>query len=99
MKKIPQDPAGLSFNHTLIESEQFNYTSNWYYLYMSDGKSFAIITLVEDEKNWNAPAWDNWSDLIQELTSNSYENIFNGTIANNLNEWSLYIYKYEEEIL
>lgn len=99
MKKIPQDPAGLSFNHTLIESEQFNYTSNWYYLYMSDGKSFAIITLVEDEKNWNASAGENWWDLIQKLTTDSYYDIFNSTIANNLNAWNLYVYKYKEEIL
>lgn len=99
MTKIPKDPAELSISHPITEAQQFAYDSEWYYIYLSDGKSFAIITLVEDEKNWNASAGENWWDLIQKLTTDSYYDIFNGTIANNLNAWNLYVYKYKEEIL
>lgn len=98
--KIPKDPAELSLVHSFTDSEQFNYTSNWYYLYLSDGKSFMIITPVEDEKNWNSPInQENIVYLLQRIGTNAteYENFFNW--ANWNNEWQLYIYKYKEEIL
>lgn len=100
--KIPKDPANLSFSHTYKDQEPFIYNSSWYYLYLSDGKSFMIITPVEDEKNWNStPIGNNIvRDLIKFLNDNLYDNFFNDDHLNShLNEWSLYIYKYEEEIL
>jgi hypothetical protein len=94
--KIPKDPSELNISHPITESQQFEYDSNWYYLYLSDWKSFAIITLVEDEKNWNNGA--KAEDLLDKLTYKQYEDIFKEDLNISQN-WNLYIYKYEEETL
>ena len=101
MKKIPKDPAGLAFTHTLTESETFDYKSLWYYLYISDWKSFMIITPVEDIKNCNSSSkQDDIVYILQKIWTDvdKYKEFF---ISENLNTcgWDLYIYKYEDEIL
>jgi len=90
--KIYKDPGDISLSH----EENFYYSSSWYYIYVSDGKSFMIITPVENEKNWNCT--DNMWNVIKKLKDESYNNIF--SIINNTSDTGfLYIYKYEEEVL
>lgn len=97
--KIPKDPSGLSFSYS--ENDNYkSYDSIWYYLYLSDGKSFAIITLVEDEKNGNAgTVGGNWWDLIFKLINDPYNDVFNWTINPTWNWWSMYVYRYKDEVL
>ena len=96
MTKIPKDPAELSISHPITEAQQFAYDSEWYYIYLSNGKSFVIITRVEDEKNWNHNV--TIEDLLDKLTHNEYDDTFKNAFNISKN-WNLYIYKYEEEIL
>lgn len=101
IKKISKDPTNLSLSHTITESERFSYTSNWYYLYLSDGKSFMIIAPVEDEKNWNSSM--NQANIVYILQgigrdADKYKEFFDHTETLN-GEGNLYIYKYKEEIL
>lgn len=90
--KIYKDPGDISLSH----EENFYYSSSWYYIYVSDGKSFMIITPVENEKNWNCT--DNMWNVINKLKSESYNTGFD-TINNTSDTGFLYIYKYKEEVL
>lgn len=90
--KIFKDPSNISLSH----DENFYYDSTGYYIYVSDGKSFMIITPVENEKNWNCT--DNMWNVINKLKSESYNTGFD-TINNTSDTGFLYIYKYKEEIL
>lgn len=91
--KIFKDPANISLSH----DENFYYDSTGYYIYVSDWKSFLIITPVEHEKNWNytGNAWE----IISKLKSISGYNTTFNDIDNSSDTWLLYIYKYEEEVL
>ena len=102
--KIQKDPANLSFTHDLTEIwwETYNYTSNWYYIYLSNGKSFMIMTLMEDEKNWNFSVAKT-DDLINKLywitnLWDAYDYFFSWH-SNTVTNWNIYIYKYVDEIL
>lgn len=91
--KIFKDPANISLSH----DENFYYDSTGYYIYVSDWKSFLIITPVEHEKNWNC-RYNAWEiiKMLKKIGENGYNNTFS-SINNSFDTWLLYIYKYEEE--
>jgi type II secretory pathway pseudopilin PulG len=102
IKKIPTDPSNMSISIGTdgLDTPQFYYTSQWYYLYISDGKSFIIITPVEDEKNWNCniPKGDLFDKLKNINNEDDYYQFLNWT-SNSEESWPIYMYKYLNEIL
>jgi hypothetical protein len=99
IKRIPTDPSGISI---AINTENFYYTSNGYYLYVSDGNSFAIVAPMENDKNWNI-LW-NITALLQRLKNiendEQFTQIFKDTfIYDSSDTGSMYVYTYLDEVL
>lgn len=99
MTKIQKDPSGLSFSYSENYGDK-SYDSIWYYLYLSNGKSFAIITLVEDEKNGNCDVQEEvlFDKLLNIKNEDDYFQFFDWT-NNSQDSWPIYMYKYKDEVL